>query len=750
MTGIFISLVAVVLLIVVIGFFAMRFLRADDAAAGDFDDLPDDRSMPREDDDQDWRDGRSARGRSRGAQPGGPRLTGDGPRLAADPQRRPGGRPGREPARDGYAAASRPRGGRDGEAGFPDTGGFDSFDRPGASGRGSSRGAGSRDADRSPAPRRPAAAASRGGRSQGHAGEPDWDAMSDVDYWTELAADKSLTNTAQPASPARPERPADNSRSDRAARDAAAAREDATALLPARRRPAGRGPAESGPMPAVAGRGGADPLRGGLPGQPARGGRPGDGSLPGRRSRDQRLPANEGVAALAALASGPSQPAPLDDDPLTSPSFPAVRGDDSRSYRTGRPESGRAANGYPANGPYPPAAADPLAGYGQPAGGGRPSGPHPSGPYPSGAHSGAGHANGSRPGSRSSGGHASGLLSGADPNGMPANGMPANGMPANGQPGGLLSGGDPGLLSGGRQNGHSGGLLSGGDQGDWAGRYGPPADAASGTGPNSYQAAPQARRALPAPPPAVPAPAPAAAGYRDYADPAASGNPYGSYVTPAADSFPAASASRDSEPRYDAPYGASYLPGQETQQYAQPAGRHTAAPALHAAPVPGAPALPAGSGSLHAAPVADPAQAYGNGAYYGGAPAGGYGNGHSNGHGNGHSKQRLPRPRRPSRGPRPAGRRPGLLLRRPRPAGVPGGRLRHPALRPGGLPAAGPRGGAGPAGSARLRYPRFRGLWLRGLWRLPWLLRDRSWRHACGRPDQLASARGTSAQNPPA
>jgi hypothetical protein len=647
MTGIFISLAAVVLLIFVIGFFAMRFLRADDAAAGDFDDLPDDRSMPRENDDQDFRDGRPARGRSRGAHPGGPRLTGDGPRLAADPQRRPGGRPGREP-RDGYAAAGQSRGGRgsrDGDPGFPDTGGFDSFDsrpfdRPAVSGRGGT----SRDADRPAEPRRPAAAAGRGGRPKGHPGEPDWDAMSDVDYWTELAADKSLTSTAQPASPARPERPADGSRSDRAARDAAAAREDATALLPARRRSAGRGLAESGPMPAVAGRGGpdplrpdplrADPLRGGrgpVPGQPARGGRPGDGSMPGRRSRDQRLPADEGVAALAALATGPSQPAPLNDDPLTSPSFPAIRGDDSRSYRAvrpepGRPESGRAANGYPAGGPYPPAAADPLAGYGQPGGNGRPSGPHPSGAHSGGSRSSGGHASGSRPGSRSSGGHANGLLSGADP----------NGMPVNGQPGGLLSGGDPGLLPGSRQNGHSGGLLSGGDQGDWAGRYGPPADAGSGTGPNSYRPAPPAPRALPAPPPAAAA-APAAAGYRDYADPAASGNPYGSYVTPAADSFPAAGASRDSEPRYEAPYGASYLPGQETQQYAQPAGRHTAAPALHAAPVPGAPALPAGSGSMHAAPVADPAQGYGNGAYYGGAPAGGYSNGNGNGYGDGHS-----------------------------------------------------------------------------------------------------------------
>jgi len=99
MSGILISLGAVILVVLVIGFFAMRFLRADDAAADDFD-LPGERSMPHEDDDRGWRgDGRPARGRTRGGPADGPRLTGDGPRLAAEPPRRFGGRPGRRPGR---------------------------------------------------------------------------------------------------------------------------------------------------------------------------------------------------------------------------------------------------------------------------------------------------------------------------------------------------------------------------------------------------------------------------------------------------------------------------------------------------------------------------------------------------------------------------------------------------------------------------------------------------------------------------
>src|SRR5262249_45132814 len=48
-----------------------------------------------------------------------------------------------------------------------------------------------------PPARRPAASARRG-KSDDMSGK-DWDSLSDVDYWAELASDKPLTTTAQPA-----------------------------------------------------------------------------------------------------------------------------------------------------------------------------------------------------------------------------------------------------------------------------------------------------------------------------------------------------------------------------------------------------------------------------------------------------------------------------------------------------------------------------------------------------------------------
>jgi hypothetical protein len=51
----------------------------------------------------------------------------------------------------------------------------------------------------------------------------------------------------------------------------------------------------------------------------------------------------------------PRTPAPLDDDPLTSPSFPAVDAADSRSYRTRRPSRANQepAHAEPRSGPHP-------------------------------------------------------------------------------------------------------------------------------------------------------------------------------------------------------------------------------------------------------------------------------------------------------------------------------------------------------------------------------------------------------------
>src|SRR6202042_1895133 len=147
---------------------------------------------------------------------------------------------------------------------------------------------------------------------------------------------------------------------------------DVTAVLPTRR----HDPAGPAAAPLMPGGQGSRGNRGGLAGQSERGGPPGRGSGAGRpaapgaasrRSRD--LPATPygdtrdadgGIAALARLG-GPSadrsRPPVADDDPLTSPSFPAIRDEDSRSYRSRRPEA--------------------------PSAGRRPAGSHPSGSYPS-------------------------------------------------------------------------------------------------------------------------------------------------------------------------------------------------------------------------------------------------------------------------------------------------------------------------------------------------------------------------------
>jgi hypothetical protein len=80
---------------------------------------------------------------------------------------------------------------------------------------------------------------------------------------------------------------------------------------------------------------------------------------PGRYAGGTTEPATDSIAALARMGNKPSSipavvppatpprpqarpvppPPPLDDDPLTSPSFPAVNTSDSRSYRTRRSDS---------------------------------------------------------------------------------------------------------------------------------------------------------------------------------------------------------------------------------------------------------------------------------------------------------------------------------------------------------------------------------------------------------------------------
>jgi len=170
-----------------------------------------------------------------------------------------------------------------------------------------------------------------------------WDSLSDVDYWAELASDKPLTTpTAATADSTSP-----GSRRRRSPEPVAEARPagrstDQTERLPVRQRNSrstssngGRQSDYSQPQPAV-----------------ARG-----AHAPGRYAGGSPEPTTESLAALARLGnqSHPSAPLPVsqprrkhgrpvpaqshDDDPLTSPSFPAINASDSRSYRASRSDS---------------------------------------------------------------------------------------------------------------------------------------------------------------------------------------------------------------------------------------------------------------------------------------------------------------------------------------------------------------------------------------------------------------------------
>jgi hypothetical protein len=181
-----------------------------------------------------------------------------------------------------------------------------------------------------------------------------WDKMSDVDYWSELKAAEKQQAAAESAPPARsrrrPPEPVPDVR--------AASRGDRTEVLPTRQR------ADRPGRPA--------PASGGRPadyGQPQPSG-PRPAHSPGRYAGGKPEPATESIAALARMAGQPSAapppvlpsrpqarpvpPPPLDDDPLTSPSFPAVNTSDSRSYRSRRSDS-------------KPGRAPAAAGYGEPA-----------------------------------------------------------------------------------------------------------------------------------------------------------------------------------------------------------------------------------------------------------------------------------------------------------------------------------------------------------------------------------------------
>jgi hypothetical protein len=684
MTAIVITLAAVVLLILVIGFFAMRFLRAESVDPFD-EDLPDERGRSRgdaEDHDRRGNDRVATMDRRSGGSSRAPRRQAGDPR-AKRPDRRSRANP--EPARSArdyderqYAAADRQPPARLDDRGALDDRGFDDrgFDDSSFSGR--SRG-GQRPAAAPAAasPRMPQslpadrpAASARSGRAKGAGGGgksgTDWDSLSDVDYWAELASDKPLTTTAQQAGPAQPAGP--GSRPDLASRSAlngtaapngtarpngavapgaADAPDASTALLPVRQRHAPAGLADSPGLPgARRGRAAADlpddasdrTGQAAIPAQPSRvaaAGRRRGGirpDSPGSASRRQRDPSaapygdprdprgrssggpgpapalgsDEGLAALARLSNGTGngngygntneyanvngygngnghlngsghangnghgRPVPLDDDPLTSPSFPAVSAADGRSYRGGRPETqtpGSRGPGDYATGAQQAAAAQAA------------------------AQQAAAQQAAAQQAAAQQAALARQALASQQTAAYPAVSPDPAGYGSRGA-GGRPSDTGAGQSSARRSSSHR----SDNGRSDWADGYAPRANGASeGPGQDGYRAG---------------APAPAAASYHYGEPPLANSNPYGSYVSAPVDGYPAAAAS--SHPDSDVAYG-GYPAGQDTQRYSQPPPRHLAAapppvgPSGHATPLHPVPMYAA---PVPSAPTDQPAPGY--------------------------------------------------------------------------------------------------------------------------------------------
>ncbi len=307
---ILIALVAVVVVILIIAFAALRFLRADDSDA--FDDLPDE---PRK--------------------PG--RAVDDSQPIPAPVQRQRSTRP--EPAREQQPRSlARAADRTSDERAAP--GYRDREQRPASSGR---RGQGTG--------QRVPVAASRSARPARQA-DPDsqatasWEAMSDVDYWTELAADKPFTAAPTTTGPAPGVRRGPDAKPDRMPSDTRPAARGEQSALPVRQRtqsraqePAAHGLAALARLSGQSARNGQPPPNGQPPsnGQPPPNGQPAERRRPARRPAAPRTP--QGPPPISYPGAQGRLPVPLDDDPLTSPSFPAINTADSRSYRTRRPRS---------------------------------------------------------------------------------------------------------------------------------------------------------------------------------------------------------------------------------------------------------------------------------------------------------------------------------------------------------------------------------------------------------------------------
>lgn len=201
----------------------------------------------------------------------------------------------------------------------------------------------------------------------------EWDELSDVDYWAELASDKPFTGAAPSATPSsRPERdraearakadsgpiravdrrePPDRrdnlDRRDRTAaerRDTPERRETLERRDPAERRD--QLPAARATRPTVDAAF-TSPVSGDSI----------DHAFSARTDSYAVTERRKAIATGRTSTSGPHRmPQPADDDPLTSPSFPRISADDSRSYRrSGGRGQGESQSQTRPNSAYPPA-----------------------------------------------------------------------------------------------------------------------------------------------------------------------------------------------------------------------------------------------------------------------------------------------------------------------------------------------------------------------------------------------------------
>jgi hypothetical protein len=335
MTKLVIVLAVVIVVILVIVIIAARSMRAEDPE--EFADRPGGRARGGQDDRYVRRPAgrRGSPGRSAGASAG-----------RGFDQRR-------DPRHGGYD-----KGMQDGR-GYEDDRGFD----PGYSERRSaqstgpqqrSRGGGrggdgrpSRRPEESQAPARAQQARSRRSGDSSEWDSSEWEKLSDVDYWAELASDKPLTTTAQPAAQARSGPDRDTQALTRRSPSASTApRQDPATGLPVRSRPQPAGAELAGPP---AGRPDFTPAP--VPVSGLRDQSRAAASDP--RSARHADPAGLRTRPGPGRAQPPGRPrVDPDDDPLTSPSFPRIPADDSRSYRNGRadtpPRGSRASAPYPA------------------------------------------------------------------------------------------------------------------------------------------------------------------------------------------------------------------------------------------------------------------------------------------------------------------------------------------------------------------------------------------------------------------